>query len=174
MKTIIFTSLEPAFEAELDTWYAKLILSDPEYSHVTHWAVADYTLVMMDGDQWASAIELFNQTIRVNGEPVAVCGVSGVMTHPDYQGRGLSSQLMQQALKLMQEKFDPPFAVLDCRKPLIPFYTRLGFKHVPGRIRYQQPDGEKMFDPARVNIMVNPLKGIAWKNGDIDLDGLPW
>lgn len=174
METIIYTELPDALLKHLDVWYDKLILSDPEYSHVEAWAPADYTLLMMDDDQWASIMEIFSREIKVGGRLCSVCGISGVMTHPDYRGRGLSTRLMQEALSLIKEKFDVDFVVLDCRQPLVDFYARQGFTRVPGRILYQQPDGQKMFDSDRVNIMILPLKDKAWENGDLDLCGLPW
>lgn len=159
---------------ELQPWYQQLILYDPVYAHVQEWAPADWQLLIFDGDQWASTVEVFCRTITVAGQGVEVGGISGVMTHPDYQRRGYSKRLMRRAVKWIAEQWTVSFGLLVCKTNLIPFYSELGWEQVVGKITFQQPDKYSGFDPQQVHGMIYRFGTAVWAGGDIDLCGLPW
>ena len=176
MNTLVYRELPPNLEDELEVWYERLICSDPEYAGIDRWAEPDYTLVSFDGDQWVSTAELADRRVRVGTVLVRIAGISGVMTHPDYRGRGLAQDIMRWVVELAAERLsDTEFGLLDCRNELVGFYEPLGWRREPGKILYTLDGRQAIFDPEHVNIMVYPIKsGAVWPGGDVDLLGLPW
>lgn len=176
MKTIIYKELPPDLENELEVWYDRLICSDPEYTGISEWAVPDFTLITFDGRQWAATAELARREVAAGTEAVLVAGVSGVMTHPEYRGRGLARDIMRCVMDLAAERFpETEFGLLDCRNELVRFYEPLGWRRERGKILYTHDGRRGMYDPGHVNIMIFPLKnGPVWPGGDVDLLGLPW
>ncbi|MFP4561735.1 MAG: GNAT family N-acetyltransferase [Spirochaetia bacterium] len=176
MNTLVYRVLPTDLEEELEVWYERLICSDPEYSEIDRWDDPDYTLITFEGSQWASTAELAERNVRAGTVPVRIAGVSGVMTHPDYRGRGLARDLMIRVMELAAERFpDADFGLLDCRNEVVGFYEPLGWRREPGRIFYTLDGRRGMYDPEHVNIMIYPLKaGAEWPGGDVDFLGLPW
>ena len=56
---------------------------------------------LMDGEQWASRLWIVDKEMRIGGSSVKIGGISSVETGEKYRGRGLASQVMEAALKLM-------------------------------------------------------------------------
>ena len=176
MNTVLYEELPRDLEGELEVWYEKLICSDPEYAGIGRWAEPDLTLVVFDGPRWAATAELAGRRVRVGTAAVRIAGVSGVMTHPEYRGRGLAREIMTLVMKTAAERYgDVDFGLLDCRNELVGFYEPLGWRREPGRIFYTLDGVRGMYDSEHVNIMVYPLThGAVWPGGDVDLLGLPW
>lgn len=60
--------------------------------------------------------------------------IEDVATHPDYQGQGIASALIEYALGIVKEK-QCYKVILDCEEKLIPFYSRFGFKEFSRALR---------------------------------------
>lgn len=63
--------------------------------------------------------------------------VSGICTHPDYQGRGLARALSTLVIRRMLERGETPFLHVVHDNTARPFYERLGFRdyhEIPVRI----------------------------------------
>ncbi len=67
--------------------------------------------------------------------------ISGVCTHPDYQGRGLARQLMLQLIKLERARGETPFLhVMSSNSGARQLYERLGFSnHLEPVVRVISP-----------------------------------
>ncbi|MDH3679584.1 MAG: GNAT family N-acetyltransferase [Acidimicrobiia bacterium] len=65
---------------------------------------AEWTLCAFDGDRLVSTFITIPFTMRMNGAAVAMGGVSGVGTLPDYRRRGLMRQLMTRATEEMRDR----------------------------------------------------------------------
>lgn len=176
MNTVVYDKLPRDLESELEIWYDRLICSDPEYAGIDRWAEPDLILVTFDAAQWAAAAELALRTVRAGTVPVRIAGVSGVMTHPEYRGRGFAREIMKQVMETAAERLETAeFGLLDCRNELVGFYEPLGWRREPGKIFYSIEGKREMYDPDHVNIMVYTIKSDAvWPGGDVDLLGLPW
>lgn len=176
MNTVVYEKLPPDLENELEGWYERLICSDPEYAGIDRWDEPDLTLVTFDGPQWVSTAELADREVRAGMTAVRVAGVSGVMTHPEYRGRGLARNTMIRVIELAAERYgETEFGLLDCRNELVRFYEPLGWRREPGKIFYTLDGKRGMYDPGHVNIMVYPMRPEAvWPGGDVDFLGLPW
>lgn len=56
--------------------------------------------------------------------------ISGVCTHPDYQGRGLARRLMRKLIRRQQQRGETPFLHVMCDNTgAHRLYERMGFRH---------------------------------------------
>jgi len=116
-------------------------------------------------------VGLLAETVRAGGEEVRVCGVGGVVTRPEAQGRGHAGRAMRRAHELMREETGTEFGMLYCRDELVPFYEALGWLLVEDENEFGQPAG-RVTSP--FNVMVLPLRGREWPRGRLVVEGLPW
>ena len=94
------------------------------------------TCAFVDG-QMAGTLGAFPFTVRLNGAPVAMGGVTAVGTLPQYRRKGLLRQVMQQALGTMRER-GQSYAILWASMAAI--YQRFGYGMASSEVRYS-------FDP---------------------------
>lgn len=173
-KVMPVDAVPDAIEQMLEPYYKTLILDDDAYRDVRDWAIADFLLVLMKGDHWVSTLELLDREIFVGDAPVRVGGISGVMTHPDFQGQGYARRVMRYALDDMRDVLHIPFGFLVCKPALVGFYGSQGWKEIDAVLHFDQPDGKSSFDPARVRGMIYPFTPQPWPGGDVDFSGPPW
>jgi len=62
------------------------------------------SLVMKEGDRVVSHVGYIDQTMFVEGERMKVAGITGVATLPEYRGRGLMTQLLDECVRRMEEE----------------------------------------------------------------------
>jgi len=86
--------MDAAFVDEERAHFARYLDEDPLLGH-------DDTLVALDAGRIVSALQIFTRTIRLRGEPVLLGGIGSVGTHPDFEGRGLSTALLRRAIDAM-------------------------------------------------------------------------
>jgi predicted acetyltransferase len=94
------------------------------------------TCAFVDG-QMAGTLGAFPFTVRLNGAPVAMGGVTAVGTLPQYRRRGLLRQVMRQALETMRER-GQSYAILWASMAAI--YQRFGYGMASTSVGYR-------FDP---------------------------
>lgn len=117
-----------------------------------------------------SHVGLLTHVVSVDGRPVTVGGVGGVVTIPKMQKRGYAWLLMRHAAKLFGEwRMDA--GLLFCLRQLVPFYETLDWRVVEHPVLIEQPSG-KIAPPC--NVMVLPLNGCVWRDGSVELNSLPW
>lgn len=58
-------------------------------------------------------------------------GLSEVVTHPDYQKKGLASQTIKKAAQFIISQ-QPDISIFTCAEERVAFYTRGGWEAVPG------------------------------------------
>jgi GNAT superfamily N-acetyltransferase len=61
-------------------------------------------LVAFDGKRMVSGVRIFSRSLYILGEKVSAGGIGEVCTIPEYRGRGLSSQLLADAIGVMKER----------------------------------------------------------------------
>ncbi|HEX8747517.1 MAG TPA: GNAT family N-acetyltransferase [Pyrinomonadaceae bacterium] len=118
-----------------------------------------------------SHVGLLQHTVTVGDEPVKVCGVGGVVTILDAQGKGHASHAMRHAASLMREELGVDFGLLFCHGRLIPFYERLGWQKVKDAVEIEQPSGP-ITSP--MNVLILPCGRERWPAGPVKLNSLPW
>jgi GNAT superfamily N-acetyltransferase len=132
------------------------------------WAPADKRVVVRDEGRVVCHAGLFFREGTLDGAPVKMCGIGGVMTSPSARRKGYAGAAMTRAAEAMA---GADFGLLFCEKHNVALYARLGWKDFPGRVDCDQPSGRMVFD--MMPRMVLPL-AMHPAGGVIDLCGLPW
>jgi GNAT superfamily N-acetyltransferase len=122
-----------------------------------------------DGNVVAAAGVLLRQA-TLEGAPVHICGVCGVMTKPDMQGRGLGRIAMNAVQTFIQQQ--PVDFALLCEPKGAQFYEALGWRDFLGEIYMEQPTGRGLYNVLRA--MTYPTRTAAPVSGALDLLGYPW
>jgi GNAT superfamily N-acetyltransferase len=143
---------------------------DPEFDSI-EWSSPDWLVLGFAGSELVSQLCLLEREITVDGEPLRVAGVGGVATHPDWQRRGLASQLLRAAGTFMCDKMQVPFGLLVCADATQPVYARCGWQTVSNSLLFVQDGRRRTLESC---VMILPLAGHPWPAGGIDLLGLPW
>ncbi|GEM_PF-3673914 len=68
-------------------------------------------LILREGVRIASSAGLFPIPLQIGNRSIVIPGVGGVATHPDFRGRALMTNIMDE-IRLMIEKQNPPFSWL--------------------------------------------------------------
>lgn len=135
------------------------------------WREKDWHFFLdVDGEP-VSHVGLLRHDVLVDGVPVPVAGLGGVITEPGFQGRGFAQILLREALAFMTDEMDADFGFLFCLPRLVPFYERLGWQTISGPVLVQQSGGNV---ESPVESMVLPLRGGSWPPGRVELQSLPW
>jgi hypothetical protein len=135
------------------------------------WRPKDLHFILDVDGRAASHVGLIDHVVRVDGRPVRVGGIGGVVTAGELHGRGYAQQTLRYAEKYMCEELQVEFGLLFCLDRLKPFYERQRWQLLREPVEFDQPSG-KMVSP--LNVMVLPCKGAAWPAGTTDLCSLPW
>ena len=173
----IFTSLDQYPDGLAQTFrhgYDTEILNDNAYGWIEQWAEADVVFVEFDDQQWTSVVELFHHDVRVDDKNLAIGGISGVLTHSDYRGRGLASKLINIALDYSRAQWHIDLALLTCKRKMITYYERLGWKLLDNEIHFLQDSGKTKFDKNLITGMSYHFTDADFPDGIIDLNGYPW
>jgi predicted N-acetyltransferase YhbS len=88
----------------------------------------DDTLVALDQQRIVSAVQIFTRSIRLGGRVVSLGGIGSVATHPEYERRGISTELLGLAIQEMQRRRMALSLLFTDRRT---FYERLGWVVVP-------------------------------------------
>jgi aminoglycoside 2'-N-acetyltransferase I len=137
----------------------------------TQWSDVDWhILITMDG-MLVSHVEIVERDAQVGRDRLKLGGIGGVMTLPEWRGRGLAQAGMRKAQEFICEEMDADFGLLMCDPKMVTFYARLGWFEVDAPLVYDHPCGKRTFDDV---VMVLSCTGRAWPDGMIDLCGYPW
>ena len=117
-----------------------------------------------------SHVGLVKHEIKVGEQTVLVGGVGGVVTLPDWQKHGYARQLIKQAVNVF-EQWRVDAGLLFCFQNRISFYESQGWRLLPGPVMVEQPEGE-IASP--LEVMVLPIDGYSWPDGDLKLNSFPW
>lgn len=98
-------------------------LPDPRYDDAMH-------LVVVDGDMLISHAQVITVTIDHAGETYRVCGVTGVLTYPNFRKQGYGSRVVTAANKYINES-GADFGLLFTGLNLKDFYNRQGWVNIP-------------------------------------------
>jgi GNAT superfamily N-acetyltransferase len=140
-------------------------------SLVLSWRAKDWHLFAEIDGRPVSHVGLLAHEVEVNGLPVAVAGVGGVLTAPEHRNQGLAQRLLREVAPLMTRTLGAEFGLLFCFPRLVPFYERLGWTRLEPPVLIEQPGGEVA---APLESMALRLGSRDWPPGAVRLGGLPW
>ena len=119
----------------------------------------------------AGQVGILQREISVDGHPLRVGGIHGVITEPEHRGHGVASALMGRAVDFIGQELHLPYGLLTCQPRLENYYNRLGWKTTKEPCVFEQPDGPRSCGGLT---MVLQCIGRLWPEGRIALRGLPW
>ncbi|HEX7434881.1 MAG TPA: GNAT family N-acetyltransferase [Anaerolineaceae bacterium] len=162
--------LDAQEQAHVNAMDAVCFGNDPEAIKFD-WAGSDWCVLGKIDQQVVSQVGLLKREIKVAGSPLWVGGVGGVMTHPDYQRKGLAAVLLKEAASYMAGQLKVNFGLLLCSPHRVAYYQKSGWMRVKDETRCANHGKQVIFpDP----VMVISLSIWPWPSGLIDLCGLPW
>jgi aminoglycoside 2'-N-acetyltransferase I len=134
------------------------------------WAQADKRIVIREDERIVCHAGIFFRDGLLDGKPVHLCGIGGVMTSPSARKKGYAGAAMRRATQLMDEE-DLDFGLLFCEPHNVRLYRDLGWCLFHGKVHCTQPSGPMIFD--MMPTMILPA-GTTPEGDEIDLCGLPW
>lgn len=151
-------------------------IADATFGHIplvmeTHWAEPDIAYLGYLGDDLAVFHNVILRTVEIDGAHVRVAGLNNMITLEAHRGRGLASSLLRRTQPTWFVELRVDIGMLLCADPLVPFYERLAWKRVEVPVRYEQPDGSRVWS---ANCMVLDAMGRALPRNQVHLRGLPW
>jgi GNAT superfamily N-acetyltransferase len=129
-----------------------------------------HAMGILDGSL-VGRVGILQRTISAGQELLRVGGICGVVTVPEYRGRGIATALLDESVAFIKKRLSLPFALLTCNLRLEPFYERLGWRTVNGPTVFTQPNGVRT---CKGLTMVLECGLRPWPEGPVDLLGLPW
>jgi len=135
------------------------------------WSKVDWHVLLWEGDELASHIEIIERTATVGSRPVRLGGIGGVATRVQWRRRGLAEAALKTAQAFLREKLAVEFGLLVCGEILIHYYAKFGWKLLERTMLIDQPQGKVTYSEP---IMILPVCKQDWPAGEIDLCGLPW
>jgi GNAT superfamily N-acetyltransferase len=160
------SDLSPERKVALDEIFDREFSRDPLIYAAAHWC----TMGILDGSL-VGRVGILQRTISVGQKLLPVAGICGVVTFPEYRGRGIASALLNESVAFIESRLNLPFALLTCNLPLKVFYERLGWRTVGVPTVFTQPDGVRTCKGLTMVLECGPR---LWPEGPIDLRGLPW
>jgi aminoglycoside 2'-N-acetyltransferase I len=143
----------------------------PEEDDIKWSEQSDWHVLVWDGEELVSNVEIIERTATVDGKPVSLGGIGGVATGVEWRRRGLASAALETAQTFICEKLAVDFGLLFCSEDMIPFYGRFGWQILERPVLVDQPGGKVAFTEA---VMILPVGKNEWPEGVIDLCGLPF
>jgi predicted N-acetyltransferase YhbS len=127
--------------AELEAWFdhvSTVFTASREY-FMKHWyndpwRDLDGIRVAVDEGRIVSTVRVFIRRLYLHGEQVSVGGIGEVSTLPEYQRRGLATQLLRDAIRFMEEHG----IVLSALQGSQRIYSIEGWERVPRYYARQQ------------------------------------
>jgi GNAT superfamily N-acetyltransferase len=135
-----------------------------------HWRPKDLHFLLHVLGETVSHVGVLQHEISVDGKPVLVGGVGGVVTPPAWQKRGHARKLMQHTARFF-ETAQVDAGLLFCLRRRVPFYESQGWQLLQRPVWIQQPAGEIV---APLEVMVLPIGKSKWPDGEVRLNSFPW
>jgi len=115
----------------------------------------DDTLVACDGDRLVSSVQIFTRSIQVGGEVLPLGGIGSVATHPDYEHRGIATQVLRRAIAEMERRGMALSLLFTMRTS---FYERLDWRRIDHHVWVFRADASERAEAG----------GRAFERSDLD------
>jgi aminoglycoside 2'-N-acetyltransferase I len=135
------------------------------------WSPSEICFLGKEEGKIVSNVGLITREVLVNGEPIMIGGIGGVMTRPDRQYRGYAAKLLEEAREFMLADPIYQFGMLFCEPKRAHFYSKAGYVTKTNPV-FVRRDGKRKAFPD--HFMVLELRGEPFPKGDVDCMGLPW
>jgi hypothetical protein len=116
-------------------------------------------------------VGLVGQTVEVQGNPVSVAGIGGVLARRECRGHGYCRIAMEAAEAFASSQMGVNFLLLFCRPALQSFYEHLSWANVSSPVWVEQAQGNVLLPLVS---MVKCLGAARWPMGEVRLGSRPW
>lgn len=89
------------------------------------------SFLWMQGSRAVCHVGIRKSALNHKGESYLAYGLSEVVTHPEYQRRGLASRAIQKAADFMLAQA-PDLSIFTCEREKTSFYAGCGWEEMPG------------------------------------------
>lgn len=127
-------------------------------------------LLSVDGEP-TSYFRALSHVCHVNGVPVLVGGMGGLVTVPAAQRRGYGARLVHATLTALREQWHVAAALAFCLDPLLTFYRRLGAEVLSCPVTIESETGPRV---APFNALWWPFRSDLWPVTTFDLRSPLW
>lgn len=174
MRTTLITRREADLtivEEDLVSAWREDAFGDQPWTAGYKWSDPEWRLFLLDDAEPVSHLTIVTRLGTVGGAPTRISGIGSVMTPRALWGRGYASELMRRGADFMFDDLGVDLGLLFCLGRLVPFYGELGWMDVRSGVWIEQPRGRIRWPESA---MVLPRPGTAWRDGEVDVRGLPW
>lgn len=141
------------------------------WGHIVFAAADLRVLVEREDHGLIGHVGIYRRRASLNGRPVHIGGIGGVVTQADHQRRGYATLALNAAIATLNHEGSIGFALLFCEPHNEAFYRARGWHDFAGEVLAEQPGGRVRFDVMKAMVFDLVLRP---RSGTLDLNGLPW
>jgi predicted GNAT family N-acyltransferase len=147
--------------------------SDPSQTSVyrLQWRPTETHVLVVAAGKTVCHVGLVAQTVEVQGHPVSIAGIGGVLVRRGCRGHGYCRMAMEAAQDFAFNQMGVKYMLLFCRPPLQSLYQHLGWTKISSPVWAEQIHGNVLLP---IVSMVNCLGAERWPNGELRLGSRPW
>jgi predicted GNAT family N-acyltransferase len=135
------------------------------------WRPTEKHVLVVERGKTVCHVGIVAQTVEVQGNPVSIAGIGGVLARLGCRGRGYSRIAMEAAEAFVLRQMAVNFILLFCRPALQSFYEHLGWVRVSSPVWVEQENGDVLLPMVS---MVKCLGVEQWPKGEVRLASRPW
>jgi predicted GNAT family N-acyltransferase len=135
------------------------------------WRPTETHVLVVEGGRTVCHVGIVGQTVEVQGNPVSIAGIGGVLARRGCRGRGYCRIAMEAAEGFALSQMAVNFILLFCRPALQSLYEHLGWVKVASPVWVEQARGDVLLPLVS---MVKCLKAEQWPKGEVRLASRPW
>jgi predicted GNAT family N-acyltransferase len=135
------------------------------------WRPTETHVLVVEGGRTVCHVGIVGQTVEVQGNPVSIAGIGGVLARRGCRGRGYCRIAMEAAEAFALSQMAVNFILLFCRPALQSLYEHLGWVKVASPVWVEQAQGDVLLPLVS---MVKCLKAEQWAKGEVRLASRPW
>jgi predicted GNAT family N-acyltransferase len=135
------------------------------------WRPTEKHVLVLERGRTVCHVGIVGQTVEVQGKPVSIAGIGGVLVRRGCRGRGYCRVAMEAAEAFALSQMAVNFMLLFCRSPMQSLYEHLGWMKLSSPVWAEQVQGNALLP---ISSMVKCLGAEPWPEGEVSLGSRPW
>ena len=132
---------------------------------------ADVHVLVSENGCAVSHVGLIRHAMNLKAREVVIGGIGAVVTHKQFQGKGLAARGMIYAVEYIRNEWHADFGLLFCRDYMIDYYRNLKWRLNENKVIVEQPSGRTVI---AMDTMVMEFTEDRWPEENVELKSLPW
>lgn len=147
--------------------------NDPSQTRIyqLQWRPTEKHVLLVEAGKTVCHVGIVAHTVKVQGNPVSIAGIGGVLARRACRGRGYARIAMEAAEAFVLSQMAVHFILLFCRPELQSLYEHLGWIKVSSPVWVEQAEGDVLLPMVS---MVKCLGAEPWPHGEVQLASRPW